>query len=347
MLGKATAAFGMGIALLISLPLLAVGSMASPSEVATADIPPALLSLYQDAGARRCPGLPWSVLAAIGKIESNHGRLGGATLANDGTITPSIIGPVLDGTGGTMRIEDTDRGRLDGDRRYDRAVGPMQFLPSTWFRYGLDASGDGAADPNNALDATHAAAIYLCANGGGDMDKLIDALLAYNRSTEYVHDVLATAARYQQASFIAIPSGTLIAMVLANPRLTIYEAGRSDIEEGRIDARVLLFLQAASEEWTLGVSSLQSGHSKCVGGGDYEGCNVSNHWYGRAVDIYRVDGLAVSSRNSAARALAEWALDLQTDLRPRELGSPWPELSPLPGAFSDSSHRHHVHAGWE
>lgn len=336
------------VAALLAVPLIAVGATTGPSPVAIEDVPAPLLSLYRDAATERCPGLPWSVLAAIGKVESDHGRSSGGTIDAGGTVAPPIIGPVLDGGNGTARIVDTDDGLLDGDRRYDRAVGPMQFLPSTWSAYGIDASRDGVADPQNILDAIHAAAGYLCANGAGDQERLVDAVFAYNRSAEYVHEVLATAARYEAVpSEIAVPSDTLIAMVLTNPRLSIYEAGRTDIQEGRIDARVLLFLQLASERWTLAVSSLQSGHSKCVGGGDYDGCNISNHWYGRAVDIYRVDGLLVSSQNSAARALAEWALDLDGDLRPRELGNPWPGLSPLPGAFTDDDHLGHLHVGWE
>lgn len=146
--------------------------------------------------------------------------------------------------------------------------------------------------------------------------------------------------------FILEPSETLVAMVLTNRRLTIYEAGRADIAAGTIDARVLAILQAAAERWTLAVSSLRSGHSRCVGGGDYEGCVVSNHWHGRGVDVYEVDGLPVSASNRSAAELVTWLLTLESDVRPDEIGHPWPALTGWPGSFSDPAHTDHVHIGW-
>ncbi len=76
--------------------------------------------------------LTWPTLAAIGWVESRHGQANGARLQPDGVVTPEIIGPQLNGQGGTQRIPDTDEGRLDQDSSYDRAVGPMQFIPTTW-----------------------------------------------------------------------------------------------------------------------------------------------------------------------------------------------------------------------
>ena len=140
----------------------------------------------------------WPLIAAIGRVESDHGRFGGAVLAPDGVSRPPILGPVLDGTGGTARIVDTDHGRLDGDPVYDRAVGPMQFIPSTWARYGVDGTADGRADPFNIVDAAQAAASYLCA-AGGDLASPAGqarAVLAYNHSHAYVATVLALAATY-------------------------------------------------------------------------------------------------------------------------------------------------------
>lgn len=129
---KLLATFVGGVAALLAVPLVAVGATTEPSPFAMSDVPGPLLSLYRDAVIERCPGLPWSVLAAIGKVESDHGRLGGGHLTEDGTVVPRIIGPVLDGYDGTALVTDSDEGLLDGDARFDRAVGPMQFLPSTW-----------------------------------------------------------------------------------------------------------------------------------------------------------------------------------------------------------------------
>src|SRR5207244_8618938 len=106
----------------------------------------------------------WALLAAIGRVESDHGRFGGATLFSDGTSSLPVIGIRLNGNG-TALILDTDHGRYDGDLVYDRAVGPMQFIPSTWARYQVDATGDHLADPFNIYDSALAAAEYLCAAG--------------------------------------------------------------------------------------------------------------------------------------------------------------------------------------
>ncbi|GAA3496975.1 hypothetical protein GCM10019016_040760 [Streptomyces prasinosporus] len=132
-------------------------------------IPATVLRAYRAAEAsvgRTDPGcrLPWELLAAIGKVESGQAR--GGAVDRNGTTLGRITGPPLDGRGFAL-IRDTDGGAHDGDTVYDRAVGPMQFLPSTWARWGTDGNGDGRADPNNVFDAALAAGHYLCA---GDRD---------------------------------------------------------------------------------------------------------------------------------------------------------------------------------
>ena len=352
MIGKALAAFAAGTGLLVGAPLFVVtaamgDAQPEPSSTAVEDIPARFLELYRGAVSEQCPTLPWSVLAAIGKIESNHGRFGGGQLQPDGRIAPPIIGIALDGTRGTARILDTDGGRLDGDAVFDRAVGPMQFIPGTWMSYGIDASRDGVADPHNAIDATWSAARYLCALGADDPSRVADAIWSYNHSWEYVEEVMAQASAYATAAAGIHPASlTLIAMVLANPRLDIYEAGREDIAAGRIDARVLQVLQLASQTYTLRISSLQTGHSRCVAGTAGDECRVSHHWHGRAVDISAVDGASVDSTNAAARELAERLGGLPVEVRPTEVGSPWAGLTPSEVHFADSMHADHLHAGW-
>lgn len=103
--------------------------------------------------AATCPGLPSSVLVAIGHVESSLGLQTWTSSAG--------------------------------------AMGPMQFLPSTWAAYGVDGDGDGTSDIMNPADAVHAAARLLCANGGGDPDRLASALWNYNHSDDYVRNVLA------------------------------------------------------------------------------------------------------------------------------------------------------------
>ena len=95
-----------------------------------------------DAADRVCH-IDWALLAAIGRVESNHARFGGNQLDAADVAQPGIIGIPLDGTNGTARITDSDGGALDGDSVFDRAVGPMQFIPGTWQAVAVDADGDG------------------------------------------------------------------------------------------------------------------------------------------------------------------------------------------------------------
>lgn len=142
--------------------------------------------------------LSWTTLAAIGRVESDHGRLGRANLDPDGRSRPLIIGVPLDGSQGVREMRDTDSGRFDGDTTYDRAVGPMQFLPTTWDRYGVDGNGDGARDPFQIDDAAAGAAAYLCSGGRDTADGAgwWAAVMTYNRSVSYARLVWAAADRY-------------------------------------------------------------------------------------------------------------------------------------------------------
>lgn len=145
-------------------------------------------------------GLGWNTIAAIGAIESGHGSHDGAVLSADGYPTPSILGPRLSG-GQFAAVPDSDGGAWDGDARWDRAVGPMQFIPTTWAEWGADGNGDGAADPNQMDDAALAAARYLCA--GGPLDTAATwraAVFSYNNLVEYVDLVAATANEYAVAT---------------------------------------------------------------------------------------------------------------------------------------------------
>ena len=129
-------------------------------------IPQAALKAYsraQQVMTQADPGcnLPWTLVAAIGRVESNHGRHGGNVLNTEGVATPGIYGPRLDGAS-TARISDSDGGHLDGDTAFDRAVGPMQFIPGTWRVVGVDGDGDGTKNPQDIDDAALATAVYLC-----------------------------------------------------------------------------------------------------------------------------------------------------------------------------------------
>ena len=146
--------------------------------------------------------LSWVTIAGLARIESNHGRYRGAQIGANGDVSPRIVGVPLDGTGGNRTIGDTDGGVLDGDSALDRAVGPLQFIPSTWAKWRSDGNGDGIADPNNIDDAALAAGRYLCANGR-DLSTgsgWREAVLSYNASDEYGRRVYAAADSYASAS---------------------------------------------------------------------------------------------------------------------------------------------------
>ncbi len=136
----------------------------------------------------------WWQLAGIGRIESRHGTFGGAELQLDGTPSIPIIGPRLDGVI-FASIGDSDGGRYDGDTEWDRAVGPMQFIPQSWERYGADADGDGEINPQDLDDAALAAARHLCGSvpGMSTPEQYAVALFGYNNSAQYVLDVQAEA----------------------------------------------------------------------------------------------------------------------------------------------------------
>jgi hypothetical protein len=177
-------------------------------EGSDAPIPSLALRAYQNAaswaaGFSPRSHLPWSAVAGIGRLESNHGRFKGsaARFTAAGDVTPEILGPALDGRPGFAAIRDTDGGVWDSDRVWDRAVGPMQFIPSTWKSVGRDGNNDGTANPHNLFDAAMTTAAYLCASGGdlADPAQLRRAVFAYNHSMDYVANVLRWAAFYDQA----------------------------------------------------------------------------------------------------------------------------------------------------
>lgn len=142
-------------------------------------------------------GVGWNTLAGIGLVESEHGAIGGGFIARDGRATPPIRGIALDGTS-TDRIPDTDGGVYDHDTVWDRAVGPMQFIPSTWESWGADGDGDGVVDPQQIDDAAYSAARYLCAAGGDlrDPQAWIAAVASYNDTIDYNHRVAEAATAY-------------------------------------------------------------------------------------------------------------------------------------------------------
>lgn len=149
-----------------SIQKLAVPAWVSTAAEATG-IPERVMSAYAGASLRLAQvnpscALGWNTFAGIGAVETFHGTYKGASVDAHGNVSPRIIGIALDGSKGLMTIEDTDQGKLDGDTQWDRAVGPMQFIPSTWAYIGQDGNGDGVKDPHHIDDVALSAATYLC-----------------------------------------------------------------------------------------------------------------------------------------------------------------------------------------
>ncbi|MTE17396.1 lytic transglycosylase [Nocardia sp. CT2-14] len=170
--------------------------IALPGGAGVLGIPEIVLAAYRNAELAlqssdpNCH-LPWYLLAGIGRIESNHANNGRTDAA--GTTVSPIYGPALDGTlPGNEIIKATDGS-------FVRAVGPMQFLPSTWSIYAANGKGSGTPDPNNVFDAALAAGKYLCSGGMdlADPQQQLRAVLRYNNSVSYAANVLSWANAYK------------------------------------------------------------------------------------------------------------------------------------------------------
>jgi hypothetical protein len=175
-----------------------------PSALATAEIPPRYLSLYERAGERF--GISWTLLAGVGKVECDHGRDPDPSCTQEGVVNSAGAG------------------------------GPMQFLASTWARYGVDGDGDGRVDRWDPADAINGAARYLRASGASRDTRA--ALLAYNHTTWYAEEVEAWAARYAEsptsASSLQTEAGTFAGATLTRVALVAGERASLSPENGHV-----------------------------------------------------------------------------------------------------------------
>jgi cell wall-associated NlpC family hydrolase len=190
---KAIAALAVSaLTLVLGTATLATGGAASepPTTAALAEIPASLLPVYQRA-AQTCDGLPWQVLAAIGYFESRHAA--GRANPDTGAVDPPIVGAPLDGQGGRARIPD-----LSSPDGWMHALGPMQFLPTTWRTWATLAprrTTGATPSPQNAWDAIYTAAAYLC-RGSHQLTDLRASIDSYAGSTDYYPRVVAKATEY-------------------------------------------------------------------------------------------------------------------------------------------------------
>jgi len=183
------------------------------AAASTNGIPSAALNAYQRAttvmnAADQGCHVPWQLVAAIGRVESDHGRYGGNTLGTDGVSRPGIYGIALNGKNKTQAISDTDAGQYDNDAVWDHAVGPMQFIPSTWSVVGVDADGDAKRNPQDIDDAALASAVYLC-SGNDNLSTEPGqrmSVFRYNHSDEYVDLVLSIMNAYTAGDYTSVPN---------------------------------------------------------------------------------------------------------------------------------------------
>lgn len=153
--------------------------------------------------------LKWSLLAAIGRVTSDHGRVGNRTLTNGAVVTPPLVGVELNGAPGVSNVLDTDGGTLDGDAKFDRAIGPMQLLPAVWQEFAEDADRDGKKDPQNIFDAALTAGKFLCS---GNLDLSTEqhkkqALVRYDKTAGFAEQVVKVATAYEGGSLGGFDGG--------------------------------------------------------------------------------------------------------------------------------------------
>jgi hypothetical protein len=303
-------------------------SQRGASSFALSDIPRRYLDVYSDA-ASTCRGLSWQVLAAIGKIESDHGR----------SSAPGV---------------------RSGVNRFGCCAGPMQFnirngSPSTWDTWGTGVVAQ-VYDPAHAVPA---AARKLCGDGLARPERIREdpcpsvvgsaalhtALKRYNNACWYVHEVVTLAGSYTRAAPVRAPArDPFVRALVASPQITTTISHgcdpAADLASGRLDLRVQSLLAVLAERHSIRLSCLRTGHSRFVKGTT----RVSNHTVWRAVDIDVVDGRPVNRHSRAARTLALWLDGLQGPLRPSEVGSPF-AFGRRP-YFSDEGHQGHIHIGY-
>jgi hypothetical protein len=289
-----------------------------PSQLARAEIPGAYLRLYIQAGQRY--GIdPW-ILAAIGSIETDHGR-------------------------------STAPGVHSGVNAFGCCAGPMQFSvvgsPSTWDTYGVDGDHDGRTSAYDPADAIAAAARYLRAAGAPD--DYHRAIFAYNHADWYVAQVLAKAGQYRGA-----PTGTTgdqlsvdssaLRDVLGSSRIALTPLQRGDLRSGQIDPRLIATLAWVARRHSVVITALKSDHSTLTVDG-----NVSNHSAGRAADIGTVDGeVCRGTRTGRCAALVRELAAVNGRLRSTELIYCWDPDGPNdPRGFARADHCDHIHVGWD
>ncbi len=184
----------------IGIPDIALVAADGPQ---LSEVPDAALAAYQRAagvlgGADKQCHLGWTLVAAVGQVVTGHGTAGDSALDRKGVMRPKYAGKALRGRDG-RRVPDSDAGRLDGDGRFDRPVGPLQLSPATWAVVGVDSDGDGKRNPHDIDDAALAVSVLLC-SGAEDLRRRpgrVDAVRRINDDRSFIETVLAVDRAYR------------------------------------------------------------------------------------------------------------------------------------------------------
>jgi hypothetical protein len=264
-------------------------------------------------------GVPWSLLAAVGSVESSHGSNPLALVPHD----RGVLGPMQFQAGSTSLAKKQDG---SGD----------QGFGGTWGIW-RTASGHPPYRMDDPDDEIAAAAAKLRYDAGPSLD-WSRALYRYNALGSYVSLVLKREQRYRlgtcapssptattattaappATSSDAAPSAT-VAELLDSSSVDLAPAAAADLRNGIVDSRLVTLLAWIAERHSIAISEFRTGHPKFVSGTS----KVSNNWYGRATTITWVDGKAVSPGSTAARALWQQLRTAPSAIRPIEIGAPW------------------------
>ncbi len=252
------------------------GVVGALSTLSTNGIPSAALYAYHHAETLLADAdpqcrLPWNLVAAIGRVESNHGRIQGNSLTAEGLTTPGIVGVALDGTKGSKKVADTDKGQFDEDTKFDRPIGPFQILPNIWKKTAVDSDNDGTENPQDIDDAATTAGVFLC-SGPGDLSTAAGARSAvqrYNSTPSYVDLVLKVSSSYANGLYSQTPDGYSTSAILTSQAYdqTLSEDERDEAREEQEEADE----EAEEEEEQKEKDSTNGGGSTKGGGGSTGG----------------------------------------------------------------------------
>jgi hypothetical protein len=321
------------VALLLGVQANASLACSSGAEA----IPTSYLSLYKSWGA--VAGVPWTLLAAVGSVESGHGSNPAALVPHD----RGVLGPMQFQAGSNRLAKKQDR---SGD----------QGFGGTWALW-RTASGHPPYRMDDPDDEIAAAAAKLRNDAGPALD-WTRALYRYNALGAYVSSVLKREQHYRLGTCSPGGSSTLspsqpesdattepaasVATLLDSSSLELAPGAASDLRNGIVDSRLVALLQWITERHSIVISEFRTGHPKFVAGTN----KVSNNWYGRATTITWVDGEAVSPGSAAARVLWQELRRAPAAIRPTEIGAPWADPA-NPRYYSGADARSLIHIGFD